>query len=266
MTLTSRCSPPESPTDGRAAGFGHARPRCSRAPRARAARRSPSAGRPVLSFESIRATRSSSTGGQVRPELPHARRLFAEHLGEHRDHVGARRTRAPPSGTRRARSRARRRRCERRGPGPPSPARGSCTRPCRGSSPVRVMGRADGRVAGELRAARCRSRAASPARGRRPTRKTLLGFTSRWTTPRACAAASPSATRRTTVRLSATLRPERPSRWARSSPSSHSIARNGWPCGGRLRARRSGRWRGDSARRGPAPPARSARRPAPRAP
>ena len=64
-----------------------------------------------------------------------------------------------------------------------------------------------------------------------PRRNRLLGLRSRWTTPRACADASASAAQRRSVRLSATVSDPRWRRCARSSPSSHSITRKGWPAG-----------------------------------
>ena len=58
-----------------------------------------------------------------------------------------------------------------------------------------------------------------------PTTKMLLGLMSRCTSPRSCAKESAATARRTTRRLSETLSRCRASRAARSSPSSHSIAR-----------------------------------------
>ncbi len=61
------------------------------------------------------------------------------------------------------------------------------------------------------------------------TRKTLLGLTSRWMTPRACAAASAPARHRPSATLSPIPRAPRARRAARLSPSSHSMARYGPP-------------------------------------
>jgi hypothetical protein len=59
----------------------------------------------------------------------------------------------------------------------------------------------------------------------RSGRNRFDGLMSRWTMPRACAKPSASATRVASVMLSRAVRPPWMSRSARSSPSSHSMAR-----------------------------------------
>ena len=64
-----------------------------------------------------------------------------------------------------------------------------------------------------------------------PTRKTLLGLMSRWTTPRSCAAASASNTGKARCATAAGPNEPRDRRSSKVSPSSHSMAMKGDPWG-----------------------------------
>jgi hypothetical protein len=78
-------------------------------------------------------------------------------------------------------------------------------------------------------AARARPKSVSLTRAGLPSRRMLAGLTSRWTIPRACAAASPRAVAMATRRTSASGRGPALSRASRDGPATYGITRKGSP-------------------------------------
>ena len=135
-----------------------------------------------------------------------------------------------------------------------APARAPCSRACRAAAR---------RASGERRPVATRAMPKSRTFARStcaPARNRFAGLTSRWTTPRACAAPSASADAPTSATLSDDR--ERPALEARCEALAleplHGEVELARPR--RCRARRSARSPDARARRGPAPRARTARR------
>ncbi len=177
----------------------------------------PSAGLPAGDFASMRATRSSSAGG--------TRARIAEARGGSSSSTFASTaiTFSPAKAWRPVRH------SNATHPSAKTSARASTLgspRACSGAMYPGVPMAAPVRVRADDRATRATPKSSTFTRSiEPPSRKMLLGLTSRWSTPRAWAAASALATLRVSVIASAMSRRPSSRRVPRSKPSSHSRTR-----------------------------------------